>query len=37
MSFTGKTLSADAVRAYLQAKKDEERAKQATHEASARR
>jgi hypothetical protein len=36
MSFTGQTLSADAVRSYLQSKKDEETSKQRAYEASAR-
>jgi hypothetical protein len=36
MSFTGQTLSADAVRSYLQSKKDEEASKQRAYEASAK-
>ena len=36
MSFTGKTLSADSVHAYLQAKKDEEQTKQEAYQASAK-
>jgi hypothetical protein len=36
MSFTGSSLSADAVRAYLQSKKDEEAAKQQGFKASAK-
>jgi hypothetical protein len=36
MSFTGNSLSADAVRAYLQSKKDEEAAKQRAFKASAK-
>jgi hypothetical protein len=34
MSFTGNTLSADSVRAYLQSKKDEEAAKQRAYQAT---
>ena len=36
MSFTGSTLSADAVRAYLQSRKDEEEARQRAHESVAK-
>lgn len=36
MSFTGSTLSADAVHAYLRSKKEEERAKQEAHQAVAK-
>jgi hypothetical protein len=36
MSFTGSSLSADAVRSYLQSKKDEEAAKRRAFEASAK-
>src|SRR5215213_7810323 len=35
MSFTGSTLSADAVREYLQSRKEEEEAKQRAHRAAA--
>jgi hypothetical protein len=36
MSFTGSTLSAEAARAYLRSKKEEERAKQEAHQAVAK-
>lgn len=36
MSFTGSTLSAETVRAYLRSKKEEERAKQEAHQAVAK-